>query len=112
METVLAVCAVADALISMYHVVVGYPTGKIMHQNHQDFKGDDCMYRELDDLLSEESTIDSWYDDGFLIAQSIMNDFTGSNWERLSDDVLNKELDWQKNLVYCLGNQIIQEELV
>lgn len=33
------------------------------------------MYRELDNLLSEESTVDSWYDDGFLIAQSIMNDF-------------------------------------
>lgn len=34
------------------------------------------MYRELDNLLSEESTIDSWYDDGFLIAQNIMNDFS------------------------------------
>lgn len=53
------------------------------------------MYRELDNLLSKESTIDSWYDDGFLIAQSIMN-------------VLNKSLEWQKKLVYCLDNQIIQ----
>ena len=33
------------------------------------------MYRELDNLLSEESTVDSWYDDGFLIAQSIMKAF-------------------------------------
>lgn len=69
------------------------------------------MYKELDNLLSEESTIDSWYDDGFLIAQAIMNDFTTDDWRRLSNDVLNKDLEWQKKLVYCLDNQIIWEEL-
>ena len=69
------------------------------------------MYKELDDLLSEESSIDSWYDDGFLIAQSIMNDFSENDWKNLSLNVLNKSLEWQKKLVYCLDNQIIQEEL-
>lgn len=69
------------------------------------------MYRELDNLLSKESTIDSWYDDGFLIAQSIMNDFSENDWKNLSLNVLNKSLEWQKKLVYCLDNQIIQEEL-
>ena len=69
------------------------------------------MYRELDNLLSEESTVDSWYDDGFLIAQSIMNDFSKDDWEKLSNDILNKDLEWKKKLVYCLDNQIIQEEL-
>ena len=69
------------------------------------------MYRELDNLLSEEATVDSWYDDGFLIAQNIMNDFSRNDWKKLSDDVLNKSLEWQKKLVYCLDNQIIQEEL-
>lgn len=69
------------------------------------------MYRELDNLLSEEATIDSWYDDGFLIAQNIMNDFSRNDWEKLSNNVLNKDLEWQKKLVYCLDNQIIQEEL-
>lgn len=69
------------------------------------------MYRELDNLLSEESTIDSWYDDGFLIAQNIMNDFSKDDWKKLSNDVLNKDLEWQKKLVYCLDSQIIQEEL-
>ena len=69
------------------------------------------MYKELDDLLSEESSIDSWYDDGFLIAQSIMNDFSENDWKNLSLNVLSKSLEWQKKLVYCLDNQIIQEEL-
>lgn len=69
------------------------------------------MYRELDSLLSEESTIDSWYDDGFLIAQDIMNDFSKDDWRELLKDVLKKSLEWQKKLVYCLDNQIIEEEL-
>ena len=40
-----------------------------------------------------------------------MNDFSGNDWEKLFNDVLNKDLEWQKKLVYCLDNQIIQEEL-
>lgn len=69
------------------------------------------MYKELDDLLLEETSIDSWYDDGFIIAQSIMNDFSENDWKNLSQIVLNRSLEWQKKLVYCLDNQIIQEEL-
>lgn len=69
------------------------------------------MYKELDDLLSEESTIDSWYDGGFLIAQTILNDFTKDDWKMLSNNVMNKDSEWQKKLVYCLDNQMIWEEL-
>lgn len=69
------------------------------------------MYKELDDLLLEETSIDLWYDDGFLIAQSIMNDFSENDWINLSQIVLERSLEWQKKLVYCLDNQIIQEEI-
>lgn len=69
------------------------------------------MYKELDDLLSEESTIDSWYDDGFLIAQDIMTNFLKEDWEELSENVLHKHPEWQKKLVYCLDHQIIEEEI-
>ena len=69
----------------------------------------DKMYEELDNLLSEEILIDSWYDDGFIIAQNIMNNFSDTDWKRLSEEVLNKDINWQKKLVYCLDNQIIQE---
>lgn len=30
------------------------------------------MYEELDCLLSQQTTDDAWYDDGFVIAQNIM----------------------------------------
>lgn len=69
------------------------------------------MYNELDKLLSEETTIDSWYDDGFLIAQGILNQFSSDDWQKLSNEVLNKNIEWQKKLAYCLDNQIIEEEL-
>ena len=69
------------------------------------------MYKELDKLLLEETTVDSWYDDGFSIAQDILKQFSSDDWENLNNEVLNKDLDWQKKLVYCLDNQIIEEEL-
>jgi len=69
------------------------------------------MYKELDKLLLEETTVDSWYDDGFSIAQDILKQFSGDDWEKLYNEVLNKDLDWQKKLVYCVDNQIIEEEL-
>lgn len=69
------------------------------------------MYNELDELLLEETTVDSWYDDGFSIAQDILNEFSSDDWQELSNEVLNKDLDWQKKLVYCLDNQRLEEEL-
>ncbi|MFW5630018.1 MAG: hypothetical protein ACOCM4_02870 [Acetivibrio ethanolgignens] len=36
---------------------------------------------------------DSWYDDGFHIAQSIMNGFSKDDWKKLSNDILNKDLE-------------------
>lgn len=69
------------------------------------------MYNELDELLLEETTVDSWYDDGFSIAQDILNQFSNDDWQELSNEVLKKDLDWQKKIVYCLDNQVIEEEL-
>ncbi|WP_252238069.1 hypothetical protein [Clostridium sp. VAP51] len=68
------------------------------------------MYKELDKLLLEETTVDSWYDDGFSIVQDILKQFSSDDWNKLYNEVLNKDLDWQKKLVYCLDNQVIEEE--
>ncbi len=38
------------------------------------------MYRELDNLLSAETTEDSWYDDGCIIASDILSDFRVDDW--------------------------------
>ena len=39
-------------------------------------KEDIKMYRELDILWSAETTLDSWYDDGCIIAGEILSDFS------------------------------------
>ena len=69
------------------------------------------MYKELNKLLLEETTVDLWYDDGFSIAQDILKQFSSDDWKKLYNEVLNKDLDWQKKLVYCLDNEVIEEEL-
>ncbi len=69
------------------------------------------MYNKLDKFLLEDVTINSWYYDGFSIAQEMLSQFSASDWEELSKQVLTKPLEWQKKLIYCLDNEIIDEEL-
>lgn len=69
------------------------------------------MYTELDNLLKQNVTDDAWYDDGFLIAQDILNDFTNDDWHKLSEEVLSKDIEWQKKIAYCIDNQLMEEEL-
>ena len=53
--------------------------------------------KELDHLLSADTTEDSWYDDGCIIASEILSKFSTKDWETLSNNVLTKSLDWQKS---------------
>ena len=70
------------------------------------------MYEELDTLLTQETTEDSWYDDGYLIARDIMNEFESEDWNQLLENVESKNLDWKKKLAYAIDNQLIEEELL
>ncbi|WP_434748742.1 hypothetical protein [Paenibacillus amylolyticus] len=62
------------------------------------------MYKQLDNLLSAETTVDSWYDDGCVIATEILEGFKPDDWDILSREVLSKPLNWQKKLAYCLDS--------
>ncbi|MEK3826105.1 MULTISPECIES: hypothetical protein [Paenibacillus] len=62
------------------------------------------MYQQLDNLLYAETTVDSWYDDGCVIATEILEDFKLGDWDILSREVLSKPLSWQKKLAYCLDS--------
>ncbi|WP_241257950.1 hypothetical protein [Bacillus sp. 3a] len=70
------------------------------------------MFRELDILLSADTTVDSWYDDGCLIASEILSDFSLNDWEELSNQVLNKPIEWQRKIAYCLDNECNEYELI
>lgn len=63
------------------------------------------MYKELDNLLATDTTVDSWYDDGCVIASEMLTEFSPSDWAELSNQVLSKPIDWQKKLAYCLDNE-------
>ncbi|AJS58658.1 hypothetical protein [Paenibacillus sp. IHBB 10380] len=69
------------------------------------------MYRELDNLISADTTVDSWYDDGCIIASEILSEFSPRDWEQLSSKVLTNSLEWQRKLAYCLDSNCNMYEL-
>ncbi|KUF22377.1 hypothetical protein MHZ96_18080 [Bacillus safensis] len=69
------------------------------------------MFRELDNLLSADTTVDSWSDDGCLIASEILSDFSLNDWKELSNQVLNKPIEWRRKIAYCLDNECKEYEL-
>ncbi|MGZ0049820.1 hypothetical protein [Brevibacillus gelatini] len=70
------------------------------------------MYKELDNLLSADTTVDSWYDDGCVIASEMLSEFSPSDWEELSNQVLSKPIEWQRKVAYCLDNKCSVHELI
>lgn len=69
------------------------------------------MFKELDDYLSGYFSDDYWYDEGFSIAQEMLLKFSPRDWEKLSNEVLNKPIEWQRKLAYCLHNESSMDEL-
>lgn len=63
------------------------------------------MYKELDNLLSADTSVDSWYDDGCVIASAMLSEFNPSDWVELSNQVHHKPIEWQRKLAYCLDNE-------
>lgn len=64
------------------------------------------MYKELDEFLSEQCTEDSWYDDGFIYAQQLLNDFTDKDWEEIFRETTYKEDKWKIKLAYCIDDNL------
>lgn len=69
------------------------------------------MFNALDELLSQKVTDDSWYDDGFSLAQDILTSFSPADWHTLSETILSKDIRYQKKLVYCLDGEYPESEL-
>ncbi len=69
------------------------------------------MFTEFNDYLSGYFTDDYWYDEGFSIAQDMLLQFTPLDWGKLSNCALNKPIEWQRKLAYCLHNESNMNEL-
>lgn len=64
------------------------------------------MYEELNEILSENSSEDSWYDDGFTYAQELLNDFTDKDWRKLFQSINDKKDKWKIRLAYCIDDDL------
>ncbi|MED4651056.1 hypothetical protein [Bacillus pseudomycoides] len=64
------------------------------------------MYEELDEILSENSSEDSWYDDGFMYAQELLVDFTDEDWKKMFQSINDKSDKWKIRLAYCIDDDL------
>lgn len=60
------------------------------------------MFDELDKILSEDSSEDSWYDDGCIYAEELLENFTDSDWEKLMITIKNKDNKYKIRLAYSV----------
>ena len=56
----------------------------------------------LDHLLSEDCTIDSWYDEGVSFAHELLDEFKDVDWSNIISISKNRNTEWKKKLVYCI----------
>lgn len=62
------------------------------------------MYNQLNEVLSQNSSDDYFYDDEFMYIQELMNKFVEKDWVLLKKEVKSKNIEWQRKLAYCIDN--------
>lgn len=60
------------------------------------------MFDELDKILSEDSSEDSWYDDGCLYAEELLEEFTDDDWKKLMQTIKTKNNKYKIRLAYSI----------
>lgn len=67
------------------------------------------MFQKLDDFLKsfagEADYTDYWYDEGFSIAQDMLNKFEDTDWEQLMENLSDRNTKWKQKLAYCLDDE-------
>ncbi|EJG4231337.1 hypothetical protein NRP46_001793 [Listeria monocytogenes] len=60
------------------------------------------MFDELNKILSEDSSEDSWYDDGCIYAKELLGNFTDDDWEKLMTTIKSKNDKYKIRLAYSV----------
>lgn len=64
------------------------------------------MFEKLDNYIKEFETedfaVDYWYDEGFLIAEDMLQKFEDEDWETLLQVLPGRTIGWKRRLAYCL----------
>lgn len=71
------------------------------------------MFLEFDEYLkafeAENYAVDYWYDEGFSIAQEMLEKFLGEDWIQLKNSLLSRSIGWKRRLAYCLHDNNLHE---
>ncbi|MGY3777322.1 hypothetical protein [Isobaculum melis] len=60
------------------------------------------MFDKLDQMLSEDSSEDSWYDDGCIYAEELLENFTDSDWKKIMNTIKMKDDKYKIRLAYSV----------
>ncbi|MBC6135258.1 hypothetical protein HB825_10475 [Listeria booriae] len=60
------------------------------------------MFDELNKILSEDSSEDSWYDDGCIYAEELLGNFTDDDWKKLMTTIKSKNDKYKIRLAYSV----------
>lgn len=60
------------------------------------------MYKNVDTVLSENSSDDSFYDDEFMYVQELISEFTEEDWDNLVGSLKSKDDKYKIRLAYCI----------
>ncbi|MBC1574666.1 hypothetical protein HB900_09380 [Listeria booriae] len=60
------------------------------------------MYKKVDEVLSENSSDNYFFDDEFMYVRELLNDFTEDDWKYLIRYLRSKEDKYKIRLAYCI----------
>ncbi|KFN01806.1 hypothetical protein D0U04_12215 [Bacillus clarus] len=64
------------------------------------------MYEKVDAVLSKNSSDNYFYDDEFMYVQELLNDFTDNDWEKLFQNIKDKDGKYKIRLAYCIDDDL------
>lgn len=63
------------------------------------------MFSEFNEYLKafemENYAVNYWYNEGFSIAQEMLEKFSEEEWIELKNSLLSKSIGWKRRLAYC-----------
>lgn len=60
------------------------------------------MYEKVDAVLSGNSSDNYFYDDEFIYAQKLISEFTENDWDKLLQNLKDRDDKYKIRLVYCI----------
>lgn len=63
------------------------------------------MYEKVDEVLSENSSDNYFFDDEFLYLRELLSGFTENDWKDLTHNLNNKEDKYKIRLAYCIDEE-------